>query len=52
MYDFGGIYQEFVGMRRPLTISGDVMGEVKNFKYLRSFIQNDGDFSMDVSAVR
>jgi hypothetical protein len=29
-----------------------VMGEVKNFKYLRSFIQNDGDFSMDVSAVR
>jgi hypothetical protein len=33
-YNFGGKYQEFEGIRRPLIISGNVIGEVKNFKYL------------------
>jgi hypothetical protein len=33
-YDFRRRYQEVEGMRRPMTISGDVIGEVKNFKYL------------------
>jgi hypothetical protein len=26
-------------MKRPMTISGDVIGEVKNFKCLGSFVQ-------------
>jgi hypothetical protein len=33
-YHFGGIYQEVEVMRRPLTISGDVISEIENFKYL------------------
>jgi hypothetical protein len=32
-YDFGGRYQEIEGMRRPITISGDVIGEVEIYKY-------------------
>jgi hypothetical protein len=35
----GGRYQKVEGMRIPMTISGDVIGEVKNFKYLGSFLQ-------------
>jgi hypothetical protein len=32
-----------------MTINGDVIGEIENFKrYLVSFVQKDGDFSMDV----
>jgi hypothetical protein len=30
--DFGGRYQENEGMRRPITIIGDVIGEVKIYK--------------------
>jgi hypothetical protein len=32
--DFGGRYQEFKGMRRPMAISSDVIGEFESFKYL------------------
>jgi hypothetical protein len=35
-------------MRRPMTISGDVIDETENFKYLGSFVQNNGGFYMDV----
>jgi hypothetical protein len=38
-FDFGGRYQEIGGMRRPITISGDVMDELENLKYLGSLIQ-------------
>jgi hypothetical protein len=32
-YNFGGKYQKVKGMKRPMTISDDVIGEVKQFKY-------------------
>jgi hypothetical protein len=35
-------------MRRPMTISDDVIGEVDSFKYLGSFVEKDGGFGMDV----
>ncbi|XP_025410679.1 uncharacterized protein LOC112683737 [Sipha flava] len=35
-------------MRRPMTISGDLIDETENFKYLGSFVQNNGGFYMDV----
>jgi hypothetical protein len=35
-------------MRRSVTISGDVIGEIENFKYLGSFIQKKVGFGMDV----
>jgi hypothetical protein len=38
-YDFGGSYQSVEDMRRPMTISGDMIGEVENFKNLISFAQ-------------
>jgi hypothetical protein len=47
-YDFRGRYQGFEGMRRPMTISGDVKGEFENFKYLGSFVQKGGVFGIDV----
>jgi hypothetical protein len=37
-----------MGMRRPMTISGDVICEFENFKYLGSFTQKDEGFGMDV----
>jgi hypothetical protein len=36
-YDFGGRYQEVDGMRRPMTISGDVIGEVENCMKVQVF---------------
>jgi hypothetical protein len=35
-------YQEVEGMRRPMTISGDAIGEVENFNDIGSFVQKDG----------
>jgi hypothetical protein len=35
-YNFGGRYHEVEGMR-PMMINGDVIDEIKNFKYLGSF---------------
>jgi hypothetical protein len=35
-------------MRRPMTMSGDVIGEIENHKYLGSFVQKDGGFSIDI----
>jgi hypothetical protein len=29
-YDYKGRYQEVEGMKRPMTISGDVIGESRN----------------------
>lgn len=31
-----------------MTISSDIIGEVKSFKYLGSFVQKDGGFDEDV----
>jgi len=31
-----------------MTINGDVISVVENFKYLESFVQRDGDFVVDV----
>jgi hypothetical protein len=47
-YDFGGRYQDIEGMKRPMKISGNVMVKIEGFKYLKSFIQKDGSFGMDV----
>jgi len=47
-YDFGGKDQEVYGTRRAMTISGDVIDEVKSFKYLGSLIQKDRGFGMAV----
>jgi hypothetical protein len=33
-YDFEGRYQEVERMKRPMTISGKVIGEIEIFKYL------------------
>jgi hypothetical protein len=40
-HDFGGRFQEVKGMKKPMTIIGDVIREVENFKYLVSFVQKD-----------
>jgi len=34
-YCFGGRDQEVIETKRPMAISGDTIGEVKRFKYLR-----------------
>jgi hypothetical protein len=47
-YDFGERYQKVKDMRRPMTINGDVIDEVENFKYSVSFVQKDKGFSMYV----
>jgi len=31
-----------------MTISGDVIGKVESFKYLRLFVKRNGSFGMDV----
>lgn len=31
-------------MESVITISGDTVGEVENFKYLESFVQKNGGF--------
>jgi hypothetical protein len=31
-----------------MTIRGEVIGVVENIKYLGSFVQKDGSFSMDI----
>jgi len=41
-YDFGGRGQDVDGMRRAMTICGDVIGVVESFKYLESFVKRDG----------
>jgi hypothetical protein len=40
--------EEVEGMRRSMTLNGDVIGEVENFKYLESFIQKEGGFGIFV----
>jgi hypothetical protein len=40
-YDFGVKYQEIEVMRRPITICGELISEIENFKYLGSFVQKD-----------
>jgi hypothetical protein len=35
-------------MRIPITIIGDVIGEVENFKYFGSILLMGGSFGMDV----
>jgi len=47
-YEFRGRDQEVEGMRRPMTICGNVKDEVDSFKYLGMFVQNDVGFGMDV----
>lgn len=37
-YAFGERDLEVDGTRRPMTINGDVIGEVERFKYLESFV--------------
>jgi hypothetical protein len=36
-------------VKRSIIISGDVIGEVENFKYLGSFVQENGNFGLDVN---
>jgi len=35
-------------MRRAMTISCDVIGEIESFKYLGSFVKRDEGFEMDL----
>lgn len=46
--EFGGRYKEIYGTWRTITNSGDKVGEVKSFKYLRLFTQRKEGFVMDV----
>jgi hypothetical protein len=39
-------YLEIEGMSKPMIISAEMI--VENFKYLGSFVQKYGSFSMDV----
>jgi hypothetical protein len=51
-YDFGRKNQEIEAIRRPMIIISDVIddviGKVKNFKYLGSFILKNRGFNMNV----
>jgi len=35
-------------MKRTMTTSGNVIGEVERFKYFGTFVQRDMGFGMDV----
>lgn len=47
-YDFGGRDQVVDGTKLAMTISDDVKGEVKSFKYYGSFVQRDEGFDVNV----
>jgi len=48
VYDSGGRDQEVDRIRRPITVSDDVIGEVENLKYFESLVQKAGGFGTDV----
>lgn len=44
-YNFGGRGQEVDRTRREMTICGDVIRKIENFRYLGSYVQNNGGFN-------